>query len=171
MSGRRHPCDADRGTPVADLGYTEAERHVLTVARHYFSAFAQPEKQGWLAAISAALQLFDHARGPEVAVATLAMVQTMRRARRSVFRFNAPECPVCAAHVTPQERAMMSALRAAARGRDEAAQAHAAILCEGNNARAFLESVRCLAERALPAPVGQAALQEERDPAPAAGSR
>ena len=170
MSGARS-CGAGRGTPVADLDYTAAQRHVLTIARHYFSSFAQPERQGWLSAISSALHLFDHARGPDIAVATLAMVQTMRRARQSTFRFNAPDCPACAAHVTPQERAMMSALRATAQGRDGAARAHAAILCEGNDAADFLRALRCLADRARIRPIGQAPGDQTRDPALAAGPR
>lgn len=170
MSGA-HPCGADRGAPVADLGYTAEQRHVLTVARHYFSSFAQPERQGWLSAISAALHLFGHARGPEVAVATLAMVQTMRRSRQSVFRFNSPDCPACAARVTPQERAMMSALRAAALDMDDAARAHAAILCEGNDAEDFLRAVGCLADRALPRPAARAPQDRRRDKAVAAGRR
>jgi hypothetical protein len=170
MSGA-HPCGADRGAPVADLGYTAEQRHVLTIARHYFSSFAQPDRQGWLLAISSALHLFDHDRGPDIAVATLAVVQTMRRARQSTFRFNAPDCPACAAHVTPQERAMMSALRATAQGRDDAARAHAAILCEGNDAADFLRALRCLADRARIRPIGQAPGDQTRDPALAAGSR
>jgi hypothetical protein len=168
MSGA-DPCGADRGAPVADLGYTAGQRHVLNIARHYFSSFAQPERQGWLSAISSALHRFGHDRGPEIAVATLAMVQTMRRTRRSTFRFNAPDCPACAAHVTPQERAMMSALRATAQGRDEAARAHAAILCEGNDAADFLRAVRCLADRALIPPMEQELGNQTRDPATAAG--
>jgi len=170
MSGA-HPCGTDRGTSVADLGYTAEQRHVLTVARHYFSSFAQPERQGWLSAISCALHLFGHDRGPEIAVATLAMVQTMRRTRQSTFRFNSPDCPACAAHVTPPERAMMSALRATAQGRDEAARAHAAILCEGNDAADFLRAVQCLADRALTSPAGPAPRDKTRGPALAAGPR
>lgn len=148
MSGHAGPCGASRGTAVADLAYVAAELHVLEIARHYFCAFARPEGHTWLSAISTALHLFDHEQGPHVAVAVLSAVQTMRRTRQSMFSFNTADCGECASFVTHHERAFMAALRATARGDGDAAAAHAAILCEGNDTRAFLRALNMLAERA-----------------------
>lgn len=151
--GTSSPCGAHgRGTPVASLGYNERERAILAIARYYFVSFAAPEQQGWIAGISTALSSFGDVRGPEVAVAVLATVQTMRRARHSTFRFNSPECPICSQHVTPHEMALMSALRATARHRVEAARGHVALLCEGNEARPLLKALDTLADRALDRP-------------------
>ncbi|MEM1429748.1 MAG: hypothetical protein AAGG09_09840 [Pseudomonadota bacterium] len=140
----------ERGTPVAELKYSPAERAVLAVARAYFNSFACPATQGWIGGISEALHAFGEERGPEVAVAVLSVVQCMRRARSSVFRFNSPDCPRCALFVTGHEQMLMAAARAAARGRLDAAGAHATLLCEGSDVRKFLKSLETLADKAFP---------------------
>ncbi|MEM9248847.1 MAG: hypothetical protein AAGB05_09155 [Pseudomonadota bacterium] len=162
-------CGVNRGILRQELGYSEAEEGVLTIARHYFNTFACPERHGWIAAIAAALQDFDDAHGPEVAVAVLAAVQAMRRTRYSTFRFNNPDCAVCARYVTPHERAFMASLRAVERGRTADAAAHAGLLCEGNDVRGFLSALDVLAARALPADGTQSHPSGTRSPAEVAG--
>lgn len=139
-----------RGTPIASFAYTDQEKAVLAIARHYFTSFAAPQCQGWIAGISYALCEFGDRRGPEIAVAVLSAVQAMRQARRSTFCFNSPDCESCAAHVTPHEQTLMSALRATAGQRHEAAQGHAALLCEGNPVAPLLRALEALTDRALP---------------------
>ncbi|MEM9047105.1 MAG: hypothetical protein AAGC92_00170 [Pseudomonadota bacterium] len=160
---RCEPCSHGRGTPIAAFAYSDREKAVLAIARYYFTSFAAPEQQGWIAGISTALSRFGDVRGPEIAVAVLAAVQTMRRARLSTFRFNAPDCPVCATYVTPHEQTLMSALRAIARYRYEAAQGHAALLCESNESRPLLNALDTLADRAFERPEPVTA---PRSPAP-----
>ncbi|MEM9198237.1 MAG: hypothetical protein AAGD12_10330 [Pseudomonadota bacterium] len=143
-------CDQHgRGTPIASFAYTDQEKAVLAIARHYFTSFAAPQCHGWISGISCALCVFGDRRGPEIAVAVLSAVQAMRRARRSTFCFNSPDCDTCAAHVTPHEQTLMSALRATAGQRREAAQGHAALLCEGNPVAPLLRALETLADRAL----------------------
>jgi hypothetical protein len=166
--GDRH---GDRGEPIAALGYTTAERSVLAILRHYCASFAVPDRHGWIAAISVALADFGDDRGPAMAVAALGVLQSVRRVRRSAFRFNAADCAACSAFVTGHERQIMAALRATLRGQGEAARAHATLLCEGNDAGGVVRAMGVLADlihtRAAPTP-SLANLSPE--PAPSAGS-
>jgi hypothetical protein len=165
--------DRDRGEPIAGLGYTPEEFSVLAILRHYCASFAAPERQSWIAAISVALSDFGDDRGPEAAVAALGVLQSVRRIRRSHFRFNAADCAVCSARVTGHERLLMAALRAVRRGQVDAAHAHATLLCEGNDARPVLRALELLADRAF----GDGSVQPcvppapfSLEPAPSAGS-
>jgi hypothetical protein len=168
-------CDRHRGEPVSRLGYGPAELAVLAIVRHYCSSFAMPDRQGWIAAISAALSHFGDERGPETAVAVLASLQALRRSRRSQFCFNAAGCPSCSAFVTGHERLFMNALRAVMRGRMDAALAHATLLCEGNDASALVKALQMLVERSLAlrpagADAGAHPLSRSTDPVPLEGS-
>lgn len=128
------PCHrTSNESDVVTLGYTTDERGVLTLARFYFQSFTNPQDQSWLNAVGHALQQFGHQDGPNIAVAVLAVVQTMRRSRMSVFQFNCAECRTCSVYVTAAERTFMSIIRAAAANNAEAAEGHAMILCEGND--------------------------------------
>ncbi|WP_375688032.1 hypothetical protein [Pseudooceanicola sp. LIPI14-2-Ac024] len=144
-------CHRDRGEPVAALGLKPAELSVLAVLRHYCAGFAVPERHGWIAAISTALTAFGEDRGPEVAVAALGVIQSVRRLRRSSFVFNSADCATCAAYVTGHERLVLSALRAVARGQDTAAHAYATLLCEGADAAPVVRALGVLIDRAFEA--------------------
>lgn len=137
----------DRGKPVAELGYTASDQSILAIARHYCAAFAIPEGQNWIAAVSVALSDFGHEHGPHVAVGVLGALQTLRRIRMSMFRFNSAECVVCSAYATGHEILLMSAFRAVLRGRSDAALSHATLLCEGNDARTLVAALEVLAAR------------------------
>jgi hypothetical protein len=136
----------DRGEPISALGYSTVERSLLAVLRHYCASFAVPDRQSWIAAISVALSDFGDDRGPGMAVAALGVLQSIRRVRRSAFRFNAADCAACSAFVTGHERQMMAALRATLRGQGEAAQAHATLLCEGNDPGGVVRALGVLAD-------------------------
>lgn len=140
----------DRGTEIAGLGYTLEDQAILTIARGYFSAFADPLSFGWTQAIHHAILSFGDERGPDVAVAVLSVVQCMRQARTSVFHFNAWDCPLCAVCVTAHERLLMSSVRAATRRQMDAAQAHAQILCEGGDTDPLLRALRVLSTKTHP---------------------
>lgn len=153
MSSRpeQMPCNvSDRGVPIADFSFNEGEFAILTIARHYFTSFSEPQTQGWMWAISEALDVFDHNRAPHVAVAVLTVVQAMRRSRRSTFRFNSPTCPVCSRYLSLSERGLMNTLRASARGQADAAIAHAMLLCEGNDVRPMMVALDGLVAQAFP---------------------
>ncbi len=153
MSVRAHPqgaaCATERGVAARDLAFTEREFAVLQIARHYFASFAAPESQGWMRAIVAALDAFDHDTGPHVAVAVLSVVQTMRQTRKTPFRFNTPGCALCSGYLTVSERVLMNAVRCAATARAEAAHAHASFMCDGNDVRALMRALDALADAAF----------------------
>ena len=136
---------ADHGTPLSALGYSEAERDTLRVARHFFHAFCEPEKQGWIAAFAHALNVRGAEAGPHFALATLNAIQAVRRVRHSAFRFNCPTCRECALYLSSNERTFMAALRAAQAGDVARLRAHAWLLCEANEAGVVVEAFRALA--------------------------
>jgi hypothetical protein len=138
------------GTPLADLPFDADERQVLRIARMFFRSFAVPESQSWIGGVGAALNRFDHVTAPHVYVATLGAVQSMRQARRSVFRFNDPCCAACAAAVTEHERLFLSALRAMRDDATNRAAALATILCEDNACGPWLAALRVLAAQMPP---------------------
>ena len=165
--------DRERGEPIASLGLAPGELSILAILRHYCASFAMPERQSWIAAISVALSDFGDDCGPETAVAALGVLQSIRRIRRSHFRFNAADCAVCSARITGHERLLMTALRAVRRDRGEAALAHATLLCEGNDARPVVRALAVLADRAFadcPAAAAQSAAPPSMEPAPSVGS-
>lgn len=161
--------DSGKGEPIWRLGYTPEELAILAVMRHYCTSFAMPDRQTWVAAIMTSLSDFGDDRGPETAVAVLAVLQSVRCIRRSHFHFNAADCAACSTRVTAHERLLMSALRAVRRDRREAALAHATLLCEGNDARPVVRALGVLADRAFAdcpattAPGGQAQTSGSRD--------
>jgi hypothetical protein len=164
--------DSERGEPIAGLGYTPEELSLLAITRHYCGSFAMPERQSWIAALSVALADFGEDRGPETAVAVLGVLQSIRRIRRSHFRFNAADCAVCSTRVTGHERLLMTALRAVRRDQSAAALAHATLLCEGNDAWPVVRALEVLAERvfARPAAVAPSAAPQSMAQVPSAGA-
>lgn len=143
-------CNRNRGEPIASLAYSREDIAVLTIIRHYCTSFAIPDRQSWIAAISGAMADFGGTRGPDIAVAALGVMQTVRRSRRSDFIFNTADCPTCATFVTGHERLVMSILRATARGQTAAATAHATLLCEGNDPAAVVMAVDMLQDKLAP---------------------
>ena len=129
------PCAGPRGTPLVQLGYTPRELSVLVIARHYFKTFADPDGQHWMTALTAACDIFGTIDGPRASAAVLVAIQAMRQARRSVFRFNAPDCATCSAHVSDHERLLLGALQAVARG--DRGTPQAVLLVECNPAGPF----------------------------------
>jgi len=126
------------------------EAKVLKVARYYFMTFADPAKQSWLDANDYSIKNFSADQGPYVALAILSAIQSMREARKSEFKFNNPDCKVCSQLLTEHEKGFMNTVRCKVHGEDQAASAHAFILCEGNDSRQFLKSTLILAAVCFP---------------------
>ncbi|MEM7711200.1 MAG: hypothetical protein AAF264_10715 [Pseudomonadota bacterium] len=147
------PCPnakSGKSTPLADLPFDADERQVLRIARMVFRSFAMPESQAWIGGVGAALERFDHSHAPHLFVATLGAVQSMRRARQSVFSFNDPCCADCAGSVTDPERLFLGGLRAMRDDAPDRAAALATILCEGNDSGPWLLALRTLASQMPP---------------------
>ncbi|MBE3640580.1 hypothetical protein [Mangrovicoccus algicola] len=111
------------------------EARTLRVARYLFQSFARPASHAWRQALAEAV----HLPGGMAALPPLcAAIEEMLVARGSALRFANPDCPGCAARITPHERQFMACLRMVARGEMAAAERHAMLLCEANDSRAFL---------------------------------
>ncbi len=129
---------------MADLDLDAFEHAALAIMRCFFSSFADPACQGWLKAARAAETCFAGDEPGARFLSLLRVVQAMRMARRSPFRFSNPDCAGCAAVLTEAERHLMLALRGARRGRLGAARAHALLLCEGGDATGLLAALDAL---------------------------
>lgn len=69
-----------------------------------------------------------------------------RLARRSPFRFSNPDCPCCAARMTPHEAQWLQILRFHRADAARKAQATAFLLCEANPCLEFLAASERLAK-------------------------
>ncbi len=130
---------------VADAGMTEDQLSVLTIARYYFVAFADPSSQAWIRASTFARCAFGEARGALVSAAVLDAVQEIRMARRTMFRFSNPECPSCASVLRECERHLLAVIAALTRGQQSEVHAHAMLLCEGNTSEGLIGAASSLA--------------------------
>ena len=165
MSGARRsvhpPCPeapTGAGGRLADPNPFEAAS--LGVARGFFQSFAHPPSQGWMGASAAARAAFPEPVAPGAVLAVLGVLQALRGARRSTFRFANPGCPCCAAVLTERERGLMASLRALREGRPDAARAHALLLLEGQDPTLVLGPMAVRLRVAgvdEPVPVGRAA--------------
>ncbi|WP_108258227.1 hypothetical protein [Mangrovicoccus ximenensis] len=117
---------------------SEEDAAILGIARHLFDTFGRPGSQSWRHAIAASERLGGP---PGLLTALVEAVEAMCLSRRSVFRFSNPNCPGCAAKLTPHERQFMACLRHVRRGEPDLAARHAFLLCEGNDTRQFLDSI------------------------------
>ncbi|WP_461425888.1 hypothetical protein [Gymnodinialimonas sp.] len=134
---------------VADAGLDRDEVAILTLTRFYFQSFAVPQTHAWIGALEHTQAHFGEAHGLLVAGRVLGAIKVMRSTRRSVFCFNSPTCPGCAAILTEHERRMIRSLAALRCGRDGLARTELMMLCEGNDTDDVLAAFRVLAQ-ALP---------------------
>lgn len=151
MAGNKNKCGGsflEKSPQQFKLSSCEAK--VLKVARYYFMTFADPSKQAWLDANDYSIKHFSADQGPYVALAILSAIQSMREARQSEFKFNNPECKVCSKLLTEHEKGLINTIRCKVNGEDQAASAHAFILCEGNDSSQFLTSTLILAAICFP---------------------
>lgn len=133
------------GTSVESAGLDAFELGLLAVARHFIVSFAAPETQSWTVAFKIASERWGISEGARAAATVLVVIEEMRLARKSVFRFSDPNCPNCRQSLTPNERHLMLILHAIRRGRVGDAQTEAMLLCEGEDAKGLLRAAWGLA--------------------------
>lgn len=130
---------------VRDMGYCAQEQVILAIARHYLLTFAEPHRQSWMRANALASAMFKEDLGPRISNAVLDVVQELRAARGSVFRFSNPDCPGCSAILSEAERQLMGIITAQHRGMESTAHAHALMVCEGNDTSGLIAASSRLA--------------------------
>jgi len=124
-SGRSDEVHLDRVMP------DPFARLTLALMRWHFQTFAVPETQGWLMA----LRLAANHVGPRSAGAlccdVVALVQALRAARSSPFRFNPEGCACCRVWLMPEERRLLELFDALRRDQTGRARTLVQLLCDG----------------------------------------
>jgi hypothetical protein len=117
--------------PVETLGLDPFETGLLAVLRHFLTAFARPETLAWQSAFTLATERWGEARGPQIAMGLLPVLQALRGARRGDFCFANPLCVTCRAYVTGTEAALLQMLQAMRRDQTDLARGAVLMLTEG----------------------------------------
>jgi hypothetical protein len=106
-------------------------RLTLALMRWYFQTFASPDTQGWLTALRCATAHVGPRQAGALCYDLVALIQALRAARSSPFRFNPEGCACCRVWLTPEERLLMEILSALREGRRGRAQTLVQLLCDG----------------------------------------
>ncbi len=130
---------------VSDAGMDADDKDVLRAMRLLFRTYADPTSQGWAQGLRVVLASFANRDAGEVFHAIVAVVDALRCARKSGFRFTNPDCANCAQYLCGDERLLMGCLIACREGRRSVSHANALLMCEGNDTGAFLARLGDLA--------------------------
>jgi hypothetical protein len=141
-----HMPSAD-AVPVETLELDPFETGLLAVLRHFLTAFAHPESQAWQTAFALACERWGTARGPQIAMGVLPVLQSLRGARRGAFDFANPLCVTCRDYVTGTEAAFMQMLQAMRRDRTDLARGAVLILTEGTMDPGLIQAALAFAAR------------------------
>lgn len=156
--------------PVETLGLDDFETGLLAVLRHFLTAYARPESQAWQSAFQIAAERWGQARGPQIAMSLLPVLQALRGARRGDFAFANPLCLICRDHATGTEAAFMGMIQAMRRDRTAQARAAVLILAEGIMDPGLIQAALAFAARfpadeaPAPQPEAGAAIRSEAQP-------
>jgi hypothetical protein len=117
--------------PLETLGLDAFETGLLAVLRHLLTAYSRPESQAWQTAFEIAAQRWGLARGPQVAMGLLPVLQALRSARRADFEFANPLCRTCRHFATDTEAAFLRMVQAMRHDRPDLARPAVLELAEG----------------------------------------
>lgn len=132
---------------VETLGLDPFETGLLAVLRHFLTAYARPETQAWQTAFTLAAERWGAARGPQIAMGLLPLLQSLRGARRGAFDFANPLCVTCREYATGTEAAFMQMLQAMRRDRTDLARGAMLILTEGTLDAGLIQAALAFAAR------------------------
>ncbi|WP_333815136.1 hypothetical protein [Tabrizicola sp.] len=133
--------------PVETLGLDEFETGLLAVLRHFLTAYARPETQDWQMAFRVAGERWGEARGPQIAMGLLSVLQSLRGARRGDFGFANPLCTTCRAYATGTEVAFLQMLQAMRRDRTDLAREAVLTISEGTMEPGLIQAALAFASR------------------------
>ncbi|MEM8576687.1 MAG: hypothetical protein AAGF60_02445 [Pseudomonadota bacterium] len=129
------PCNARPRadeTSIDTLNLDPFEFGFLSAARYFMVAFTG-DQSAWINTVLNADAFFPGPRSAETMREALRVIQHMRAARRSCFRFSNPRCPCCAAIVTADERHLIQMVQHTRATRTSLAASSAMLLCEGHD--------------------------------------
>lgn len=138
---------SDDAIPVESLALDPFETGLLAVLRYFLTAFARPETQSWQTAFQIATERWGAARGPQIAMGLLAVLQTLRGARRGDVEFANPQCLTCRSYATGTEAAFMMMLQAMRRDRTDLARPAVLDLTEGTMDPGLIQAALAFAAR------------------------
>ena len=113
----------------------------LALMRLHFLNFAEPDRHGWLMALRVASAHVGPRRAGGLSYDIVAVVQSLRMARKSTVSFNSETCACCRVWLGPDERRLMGLLDAVRHGRMGPARIMTQLLCDGEQDAALLASV------------------------------
>ena len=145
----------------SSAGFDPDEDVLLTLTRYFMESFVMPPSQSWLRVFQCAASHFGPDKGAIVMQRLLFALQAMRSSRKSVFCFNAPNCPVCGEIVTEHERRFMAAITNVRRGQPGAMMTELMLLCEGNDFSLVAECFQNLSSALPPIASAHRAEREE----------
>ncbi len=154
---------SDDAIPVDSLGIDAFEIGLLSILRHFMTAFARPESQAWQSAFSIAAERWGGTRGPKIAQGLLAVIQVLRQARRTDFHYANPLCLQCREMATGEEAALCLMLHAMRRDRPDLARGAVMDLTDGVMDASLIQSALAFCARfpAEPEPVHAPARRAE----------
>ncbi|MEP2640413.1 hypothetical protein [Roseobacter sp.] len=123
---------------VEEAGLDAVDIVCLDILRFFISTFAEPQSQNWMRGFARAAAAFGPTNGPVVAARLIALLQAVRRGRRSMFMYSNPDCPGCCKILTEHERRLICAINGQRHGRPQLARLQLMMLCEGNSTDAVL---------------------------------
>ena len=132
---------------VETLGLDPFEIGLLAVLRHFLTAFARPETLAWQSAFALAAERWGEARGPQIAMGLLPVLQALRTARQSDFDFANPLCVTCRAYVTGTESAFMQMVQMMRRDQTKLARAAVHSLTDGTMDPGLIQAALAFAAR------------------------
>lgn len=140
-----------KDTTIAAAGLDFHEEMMLAIFRQFLLAYTDLKQPHWERAFEISVTAYGAKQGPCISFGLLKILQAVRAARRTVFRFVNPCCENCAAKLSDYERHLMRTISFVRRGDMSSAQMEALLLCDGSDTRPTIRAIeglnRALAER------------------------
>lgn len=132
---------------VAGAGLNQPEIVVLQTMRLLCMSYANPASHAWEGAFENCVAEFGPKHGPQIGLAVMNCIRSLRSTRKTGFGFVDPSCPCCRHCLAQHEYHFMKLLKA--QGADDGLdrQSCALVLCEGEEPDVFLRNMKTLADR------------------------
>lgn len=147
----QHPCRDAGDVTITSFGLNASEQSILDIVRLLCISFAHPPSQSWEMALQVSIGRFGFVNGSQIFAGTMKVMQEMRVARKTTFKFVNPHCKNCKPKLSECEQRLMGIMKGARTGGGERLQTDCMILCEGSPSDAFIASIYALV-RMFPGP-------------------
>lgn len=131
---------------IAAAGLDFHEEIMLAIFRQFLLAYTDVKQPHWERAFEISVTSYGVKQGPCIAFAVLRILQAVRNARVTVFRFVNPCCENCAAHLSDYERHLMRTISFVRKGDLASARIEAFLLCDDGDTRPTIQATDELRE-------------------------